>query len=179
VKGRFFVFDVESVGLHGEGFAVAGGLYSGIDDQSGNVISDWEFTYACPPEMAEGNKEGREWIKKNVPELEFTHACPTKMRGAFWNQWLRARELDAPMVADCLWPVEARFLLQCVHDSPDERAWKGPYTFHEVGTLRLATGVTDSTGEMASPDRLPDELPIHSPLADARFSARQWFSLPS
>ena len=38
----FFVFDVESVGLHGEGFAVAGGVYTA----TGGTL--WEFWLACP-----------------------------------------------------------------------------------------------------------------------------------
>ena len=44
----FFVFDVESVGLHGEAFAVAGGIYI-------NAAAQSEFRFCCPLEEAKGD----------------------------------------------------------------------------------------------------------------------------
>ncbi len=38
-----FIFDVESVGLHGEGFAVAGGVY-----RAENAAAQSEFRFCCP-----------------------------------------------------------------------------------------------------------------------------------
>jgi hypothetical protein len=45
----FFVFDVESVGLHGEAFAVAGGIYI-------NAAAQSEFRFCCPLEAAKGGR---------------------------------------------------------------------------------------------------------------------------
>ncbi len=60
----FFVFDVESIGLHGEGFAVAGGVYSK------DGATQWEFSFSCPQEECEGDADDRQWVKENVPVLE-------------------------------------------------------------------------------------------------------------
>ena len=68
------------------------------------------------------------------------------------------------MVADCPWPVEAKFLNACVR----EYGMAGPYPLIDVGSVVLARG-GDPTGPF---DRLPNELPKHDPLADARQSAR-------
>ena len=73
------------------------------------------------------------------------------------------------MVADCAWPVEAKFLLQCVADDPLGREWGGPYPLHELATLLLAKGY-DPVGDYGRKSEL--ELPKHDPLADAMQSAR-------
>ena len=41
-----FIFDVESIGLHGEAFAVAGGIYT----ENGNCLR--EFAFHCDPKQA-------------------------------------------------------------------------------------------------------------------------------
>jgi hypothetical protein len=44
----------------------------------------------------------------------------------------------------------------------------GPYPLHEIASFMTAAGMDP----MATYARLPDELPKHHPLADARQSAR-------
>lgn len=160
----FFVFDVESVGLHGEGFAVAGGVYLA------NGAAQWEFAYSCQMEAAKGDDEGRDWVRKNVPMLEVTHRLPNQVRYAFWQDWQNAKAQfpDITMAAECGWPVEARFLCAVIDDDPEERQFKGPYPLHEIATYMTAAGMDP----MVEYDRTPSELPKHNPLMDARQSAR-------
>lgn len=159
----FFVFDVESVGLHGEGFAVAGGVYL----ENGAV--QWEFSFACDPEHAiSDGKESERWVRSNVPLLELTHRLPHAIRSAFWAQWVRAKNDGVVMVVDCGWPVEARFLLSCIADDFHQRKNDGPYPMLDLSSLLFAAG----KDPLATLSRLPSEEPRHNPLADARQSAR-------
>lgn len=159
----FFIFDVESIGLHGEGFAVAGGIYL----ENGAIQE--EFCFACPQEECEGDSEGRQWVKENVPALDITHRTPRLVRDAFWNEWALAKKKfpDITMAAECAWPVEARFLIACIEDEKQERFWSGPYPLHDVATLLLAAG----NDPMANYPREESAKPCHNPLADARHSA--------
>lgn len=156
----FFVFDVESIGLHGEGFAVAGGVY--VDG-----AAQWEFCFCCPTDMAEGLQQDREWVAGNIPIMAVTHGDTKSLRMAFWDEWEKAKASCAQMAAECLWPVEARFIRDCVADDA-QRLKAAPYPFHEIASVMLSAGMDP----MATYDRTPSELPRHNPLADARQSAR-------
>lgn len=157
----FFVFDVESIGLHGEGFAVAGGVYL----ENGAV--QWEFSEACPPEEAKGADSDRAWVKENCPRIEPTCNTPKQVRDAFWREWMKAKAYGAQMAAECQWPVEAGFVRACIADDAS-RTWDGPYPFHEIASFMAAADMDP----MATYERTPSEQPPHSPLADARLSAR-------
>jgi hypothetical protein len=159
----FMVFDVESVGLHGEGFQFGWVVV----DRTGRAFD--EGYAACPQEYARGDDEGRAWILANVPQPAQPRCMnPRAVRDRFWEDWQRWKADGAMLFADCCWPVEARFLAACVDDDPATRAWQGPYPLHDVASFRAAVGF-DPLGTF---DRLPDELPAHDPLADARQSAR-------
>lgn len=159
----FFIFDVESVGLHGEGFAVGGGVYIAGAAQS-------EFRFCCPLEEAEGDDADRAWVKANVPVMDVTHRCPSAVREAFWKEWqiAKARYPTITMAGECIWPVESGFVARCIYQDKAERNWKGPYPFHDIASVMLAAGMDP----MASGSRDASELPAHDPLADARQSAR-------
>lgn len=160
----FFVFDVESIGLHGEAFAVGGVIV----DRSGSVLED--FLFSCEPKFAKGNDEDRKWVGENVlptlpgPNLE----TPLDVREAFWAVWERWRARGAIAVADVPWPVEANLLSACISDDRDGRLWSGPYPLYDVASVVLTT----EKDPVASQSRLPDEQPAHNPLCDARQSAR-------
>lgn len=160
----FMVFDVESIGLQGEGFAV--GIVV--------VRADANYAYAarfnCPSENAYGTAKAHAWVGEHVPLLQYTHTSPKGVREAFWKEWQAWRERGAVLVADCAWPVEARFLAACVDDDPANREWYGPYPLYDVSTAMLLRG----RDPLATYERLPNELPEHDPLADARQSARLW-----
>ena len=156
----WMVFDCESVGLYGETFAVGWVVV----DRDGNE-RDWG-RLACDPNNAAGDHDGRAWVAENCPPIVATHDFPRQIRAAFWNQWLAHKERGAVLMADCAWPVEARFLASCVDDDA-QRTWEGPYPLHELASFMVAAGMDP----MATYDRRSDE-PQHDPLGDARQSAR-------
>jgi hypothetical protein len=161
--GSWMVFDCESVGLHGESFAVG---YVVVDRTGKRLM---EHIYACPPDAAKGDDEGRAWISENLPKFRADCPDPTLVRVRFWLDWMVWKERGALLIADCAWPVEARFLAACVDDFPNDpdRPWQGPYPLHELASFMVAAGMDPH----ATYDRLPDE-PQHDPLGDARQSAR-------
>ncbi len=158
----YFVFDVESIGLHGEGFAV-GWI---VVDFAGNVRD--EQLFSCPPDAALGEQHNRAWVWDNVPVLPHTHRTPAALRKDFFDAWRRWNAAGAVLVADCGWPVESRFLSACIDDALAAREWSGPYPLHELASVFLAKGL-DPLKERS---RLDSELPKHNPLCDARQSAR-------
>lgn len=157
------VFDVESIGLHGEGFAV-GWTVVGRD---GRRVASAQ--YACEPDRAAGAALDRRWIAANVPVPGQGYNCsaPRHVRTEFWEAWVYAKARGAVLVADCPWPVEAKFLADCIADDPT-RAADGPYPLIDVASVRLAAGLDP----LATVERLPGELPKHDPLRDAFQSAR-------
>ena len=159
----FMVFDVESIGLHGEGFAVAWTVVN----REGSRLA--ECCMACDPAMCSGTDESRLWVSENVPALECTSPTPQHLRNTFWHDWRYWADQGAVLVADCAWPVEANFLSACVKLNLAEREWQGPYPLHDLASVLLALGAD----ALAVTERLPDELPAHHPLMDARQSARQ------
>lgn len=164
LPGLFMVFDVESIGLHGQGFSFG---YVVVDQTGSEIDSGYS---CCEPDFAEGSDAGHEWVRANVPlpSTTFLHGSPRVVRDEFWAAWLKWKARGAVLAADCAWPVEARFLADCVDDDPERRTSEGPYPLLDVATLRLAAGFDP----LATVERLPAELPAHDPLADARQSAR-------
>ncbi len=172
----YFIWDGESLGLHGEGFAVAGGVYK----SDGTEV--FTFAFDSPLHMALDNLEVRsresedsKWVAENVTihPSSFQSKLPKYTRARFWDTWLTCKEKypGIIMAVECGWPVEARFLEDCIKDDPERRNWDGPYPLHEIASIMLAAGMDP----MATYERLPNELPAHEPLADARLSARLLF----
>lgn len=165
-KPLYFVFDVESVGLHGEGFAVGWVVV----DAEGNEHAS--ACYACLPYLAWGktpSDEDRAWVAEHVPvpHMGYNCSCPKHVREEFCRAWQFARGKGVTLVSDCPWPVEARFLATCVDEgllAPQE--W--PYPLLDVASARLAAGLDP----LDSGERLSREVPQHNPLCDARQSAR-------
>ena len=172
MPGPWVVFDVESIGLHGEGYAVG---WVVIDESGRELEARRE---ACPTSEARGYDTGRSWVRDNCPPLPATRSTPQDVRAEFWAAWTRWKARGAVLVADCGWPVEARFLITCVEDARPAvrgrsmasggRDFGGPYPLHDLASMLLVAGIDPLTKR----DRLPGELPEHDPLADARQSAR-------
>jgi len=158
----YMVFDVESIGLHGLDFAVGFVIVNGfgVEIQSGLMSCGVNDTF--------GSSEDFAWCAENIPNIPVTHSCPKDMREAFWAQWLCWKDRGALLVADCSWPVESRFLINCVDESPEARKWQGPYPLHDVASILLANW----KNPIEKVQRLQTELPEHNPLNDARQSAR-------
>lgn len=169
-KTPFFIFDVESVGLYGEGFAVAGGVYiDGIPYVSGDT--PWEFQFSCPPEAVDGAPENLAWVKSHVQLFrQHTADNPRAVRHQFWSQWERAKaeHPDILMAGECIYPVEASFVAACVKDHLPAREWEGPYPMNDVANFMSAARMDP----MEKYSRQPQEQPEHCPLGDARLSAR-------
>jgi hypothetical protein len=158
----FVVFDVESIGLHGEGFAVG---YVVIN-RAGETLD--EGLIACDPLRAQGEPKNLAWVQENVPSFECGCFSPFEVREQFWGAWQHWKGRGAALVADCCWPVEARFLAACVDDAKLSREWEGPYPLLDLASVLLAIG----RDPLAANERQPSELPAHHPLMDARQSAR-------
>lgn len=169
MNSHYFVFDVEAIGLHGEGFAVAYVVVNADGDEL-------EFAqFACSSASAAGTDADRAWVAQNVPSLPISHVDLAEMRAAFWQAWLRWRSVGASenkifMVADCAWPVEARFLNACVNDVDAAAYWQGPYPLLDVSTLQHASNMNLPVRDLVT-------HPLHNPLADARYSAAVWLAL--
>ena len=160
----YLVLDCESVGLHGETYAYGYVLIT----EAGETL---ETGYGgCLSILAEGSAEDREWIEENIdPNLpEPTAKSPFEVRSSFWNIWAKHKNNGVRLAADCPWPVEAKFLLDCIRDNPPSRSLDGPYPLIDVSSVLLASG-KDPLGDF---DRKEDEMPIHNPVADAKQSAR-------
>ena len=162
----FMVFDVESIGLHGEGFAVGWVVVNRAREKLS------EGCLSCSPDLCAGTPANRAWVTENVAPLEHTSPSREHLLNTFWEVWRRWAELGAFLVADCSWPVEANFLSACVALKPEEREWQGPYPLHDLASVLLALG----KDPLAITPRRADELPAHHPLMDARLSARQLLS---
>jgi len=187
MKKPLLVFDVESLGLHGEGFGfgyvvlengkrveegqhfcpvtearfpVANMSARDFQRVTTHLNVDW-MTY-----LSDRQKEDWNWVQANVvPHMPTPqHQTPLEVRKEFWHIWRRWENRGATLWAEWAWPVEARFLAACVDDDINARCWTGPCPLHEIATLRRKAPHTAP--------RLDDEKPIHNPLADARQSAR-------
>ena len=173
---RHLVFDVESIGLHGEHFAVGWVIY----DHGKLVENDW---VACPSTFASGTAEGRRWIEQNLPEDVIDPpigphlvANTRGVREAFWHLWSKERNNGTKIWADVAWPVEARFLIACIEDGreaevdprtltipPTDREFQGPYPVLDIRTIYSMCANPPSYPEMRGP--------VHHPMYDAWRSA--------
>lgn len=165
------VFDVESIGLLGEGFAVGAVV---VDTAEGKERAS--LLVATDPRSAQGTDADREWIEEHVPhrtfgeeDFEITriyHAPSTMIvRDKFMVFWLHWRDRGALLAADVPFPVETNFLTAAVRDQP---ARQTPYPLIDVASVLLAAGMDP----LATYGRNDDETPAHHPTADARQSAR-------
>ena len=164
---KIMTLDVESVGLHGEGFAVG---WSIRDQEKREIVAGY---LGCPIDTAKGEESDRQWVIENIcPHLPEPNCVnPVEVRNRFWEQWLKWRDQGYIPWADCGWPVEANFLSACVQDNWSDRCWAGPYPLMEIATVLQMAGM-DPLGKYP---RLPDEMPVHHPTCDARQSGRILF----
>ena len=158
---KFMVFDVESIGLHGDAFAYG---YV-VVDRDGNELDCGQN--CMNPNHARGTADDRVWVSGNIPTLPHTIGTGGDLRSLFWGDWTYWRQKGAVLACDCAWPVEAKFLLECVRDD-HWRSSVAPYPLLDVSGFILAAG-GDPT---ACFNRRENELPAHHPLRDARQSAR-------
>lgn len=161
-----FVFDAESIGLHGETFAIG---YVVIGPE-GFFVEQGFFALDPKeePRIMGEESEDYKWVMANIPPIPVTHQFKDSMICAFWETWMRWKEKGALMFADVTWPVEARWLNACIDWDEPSRKWEGPYPLLDIASIRLAAGFYPLNTE----ERLDGEFPAHNPLCDARQSAR-------
>lgn len=157
---KYFVFDVESAGLYGDGFAVG---YAVVDDEDFCThASDWRTAGIGAVECDESLGD---WLRGHIPaEVLFPEQFDDvpKLSIIGLRAWFESELEKFPgciLVSDCAFPVEANWLLACKIAA---------YPLIDVSTALLCSG-KDPTGTF---ERLPYELPAHHPLHDARQSAR-------
>lgn len=159
----FFVFDVESVGLHGDVFSYG---YVVVENAPQMKVVD-RGSLSVSRSDVRGLFSDHSWVQAHVPTCRFVAESSVTLRSVFWSAWLAWRRKGTVMAADLLWPAETRFLQACIDDEAARRA-EAPYPLIDVASVRLAAGMDP----IASYDRLPSELPKHDPVADAMQSAR-------
>lgn len=166
----YFVMDCESVGLHGKCFAWA---YVVVDETGKEIDKGYRCLY---PTEDDGSIEDLVWVTENVlPHCSVNGTdslCCGDMfkslRYEFLMAWRIWSGAGAYLCADVAWPVEARFLAQLIDDNLEHHAYYAPYPLIDIASVRFAKGL-DPVGTV---ERLPNELPAHNPLNDARQSAR-------
>lgn len=163
----FFVFDVESIGLHGPAFAVAYVVVS--PDGAQHEANCFAVTHEeAMGQISSGYEDDLAWVREHVPFIQTTSNVHDSLRVRFWLAWMNWKAQGAVMVADCAWPVEARFLAWCIDFDVQARKWEGPYPLHDLASIRLSRGLDP----LGVDERKKGEFPLHHPLADAKKSAR-------
>ena len=157
-----FIFDVESDGLYGEGFAF-GAL---VMDAEGNEIASAE---ACCMEGVQN-----EWVRENV----LTHigdmpmvSSRAEVRRLFWKFYMQWKD-KCHVFGDVIYPVEAEFMRQCVTEN--NAVWDGPFPLLDVSSVMLSCGYDPLTDGKEFTGITGD---THHPLFDARISARKLLRL--
>lgn len=157
-KKYYFVVDIESDGLYGEGFCVSAIV---VDIRSGKMIDKFIG-------IAESNKVTSEWVKKEaLPHLRNIKDYGTKdnLRKEFWSFYESYRK-DSIILTDSGSPVEAYWFRQCVMDNHSEREYLGPFPMHDVATAVLLSGVGNVTRlEYAGLTEYPQHHPYYDCLA--------------
>lgn len=124
---KYFVFDVESIDLHGEGFAVS----AIVTDNKGNIEDKFELL------STEGSEKVSIWVKDNVlPHLTEMPKCETlkELRTNFYNFYLKYKD-SCDIWSDCNFPVETNFLSAVVRDDIESRQWNMPYPLKDISTI--------------------------------------------
>lgn len=122
---NIFMFDVESNGLYGEGFAVG----AVVKNYNGNVIDTFEL------KSIEGEeKVNNEWVKENVlPYLKDMKSVYSliEFRKEFYEFYMKHKN-NIVIFSDVNYPVETNFLNAVVMDNMEERQWNMPYPLYDM-----------------------------------------------
>ena len=86
----YFSVDVESVGLHGNPFAIAYVIF-----KEGGSIVDKCLEY-CPLDLTDSLKTDFEWIKENVlphfKDINYTCDNTKSLYENFWSSWISSKK---------------------------------------------------------------------------------------
>jgi hypothetical protein len=132
-KKFFFIIDVESDGLLGDGFCVSAIV---IDIKKGEIIDKFI-------KMAEVNTVKNEWVKNEViPHLNDIAILNSKLelQEEFWEFWMKYRHQSLTLT-DSGSPVESYWFRQCILNDIINREKLGPFPQHDVATAVLVSGI--------------------------------------
>jgi hypothetical protein len=159
-------FDVESNGLHGSAFAVAGVVIG----PGRRILS--QFIARCP---IEGPVDP--WVTENVLEpmvdIAETHPHGRGMRDAFWAWYLEAKAGAGLIVAANPYPVEARFLIACQSDDMAARSFDHPFPYYDLSSMLYILGIITPPQRRDFVAKAVGEATgkAHNPLWDAKATA--------
>lgn len=124
---NIFMFDVESIGLHGDGFAF-GAI---ISDRKENVIEicsgaclNEEVTEKLSKIDFFVNGEGKDIISECSKLKRFDTLW--QLREYFWEFYMKHKD-NCDVYSDVNYPVETNFLESVYNDNPEDRQWKMPF----------------------------------------------------
>lgn len=123
---NIFMFDVESDGLYGHGFAVG----TVVATPDGEIIDTFE--------MKSNVSITDNWVKENVlPHLGDMPSCETskELRTKFYDFYMKYKN-SCIVYSDCNFPVETNFLTEVVRDDEDNRKWEMPFPLMDVATVK-------------------------------------------
>jgi hypothetical protein len=163
-----FIFDVESVGLYGEDFAVAWEVVRWDAQARSFTRLETHFLYT-EEKWAEGLEPNHAWVRENVSYGGGTYVVSQYvLRELFWASWLSWKAQGAVACAEVPFPVEASFLRRCVENQLEAREWEAPYPLIDIRSITALC-----RDEISHAQILPEEVPVHNPLCDVRHSTRQ------
>lgn len=127
MQKNIFIFDVESISLHGEAFAFAAVVFS----PTGKIIDKLELVATDPMQKASA------WVRINViPALELFNTVTTgkELRQAFYEFYQKHKQYSI-IVADCAFPVETNFLSAVAADDLEKREFEMPYPLYDIANF--------------------------------------------
>ena len=159
-------FDVESNGLHGAAFAVAGVLMNSKGESLSECVSRCPLIGPVDPWVTENVLGPMADIPENATDAHY-------MRNAFWVWYLEAKAKADFAVAANPYPVEARFLIACQADDMPGRAFEHPFPLYDLSSMLYGLGCTTPASRKEFVDRAVAELDgqAHNPIWDAKATA--------
>lgn len=152
-----FIFDVESDGLYGEGFAFG---YVVIDNENNVIKADSYISI-------EGQKNVKtKWVKENVLPIKCKNEVRNniELRNKFYE--ILQENSDCEIWSDVNFPVETNFLRDIVKDD-EERAFEMPYPLKDVSTIVDVEIHRINTFNSECECNLVEHNPEHDALASA------------
>lgn len=126
-------FDVESNGLHGPAFAVAGLLIN----EAGLITSEFAARTRVHSRL---DPFVRTEVMPKLTGMPLTHRTPRDLRQAFWDWYTRTSPSADLVVVQNGYPVEARFLIACQDDDRPARDTMHPFPLFDLPSLLYQIG---------------------------------------
>jgi hypothetical protein len=118
------IFDIESDGLFGKGFAYA---YVKLDENNNIIELD-----SCMSQIEVKD----EWVRQNVLPMRTLKNVHTNkaLRNSFFEVLKKSK--DCQIWGDVVFPVETNFLEEVANDDIESRKFEMPYPLFDISTIR-------------------------------------------